>query len=197
MSTESNSPHRALRAAGVYALDPLQVFVPGVVVSDEHDFGIVITATVQPLYQTQIGYQDVSIRILCISQTEYEALETVVARVQEVEHSPAILRYIGVWRKGAEVWLVSERRRQVSVRVLFEHIQFADPESIVSYIVNKTLSALRTLHEDHHINHLSIRPASIYICEDASVCIDDIGIYPVLNVSIRRRRSCSGTKIWP
>ncbi|PXF40344.1 Serine/threonine-protein kinase pakF [Gracilariopsis chorda] len=197
MSTESIASHDALRASGLCTLDPMEVFVPGVVVSDEHDFGTVISATVRPSYQEQIGYQDVSIRILCISESEYEALNTVIARMKDKVHSPAILKYVGVWKRGPEAWLVSERRRQVSARVLFEHIQFADPESIVSYIVNKTLFALRTLHDDHHICHFSIRPASIYICEDASVCIDDIGIYPVLNESVQTRRSCSGTKLWP
>eukprot|EP00737_Agarophyton_chilense_P001572 gb/GEZJ01001767.1/.p1 GENE.gb/GEZJ01001767.1/~~gb/GEZJ01001767.1/.p1 ORF type:complete len:402 (-),score=45.89 gb/GEZJ01001767.1/:1076-2281(-) len=186
-----------LHGTGICAIDPTQIFIPAAVLSDEHDFGTLLSATVHRSYVSQIGFANVSIRILSITAKEADALRAVVQRVKHNIRTPLILSYVGVWKNGSETWLVSERRRQVSVRVLFENIHFADPESIVSHIVNQALSCLRILHQDHLTSHLSVTHSNIYICHDASVCLGDVAVYSVLCASIKSRRSCSGAKLWP
>lgn len=178
--------------------DATQIFIPGPVLADDNEFGTLISASVVEDFVPQLGVSSVSIRILPIGHRHANALRVVTMRISETIKTSDVLRYIGVWEVSAsETWLVSERRRCISVQNLLSNVQSHDIESIVAYVAQRCFTALHTLHTKFGQPHTNLRPENIYLCEDGSICFGDVGVYHILNEALRSRRSLPGVKLWP
>lgn len=178
--------------------DPAQIFIPGPLLSDDNEFGTLISAIVAPEWVAEVGVTSVLIRILPIRPRDASPLRNVITRVSRVVPSDLMLRYIGIWEASPmETWLVSERRKLVSLRSLFASTLSNDTESVVSYVVERCLDALNRIHEDHAQPHLNLCPGNIYLSpEGCSVTFGDVGIYDVLYASLKSRRALPGVKLW-
>lgn len=196
--TSANESYRRNLPSDFSNHDPAQLFIPGPVVSDEDEFGTLISATVADEFVTELGLSKVFIRILPIGYRAAIALRGVVHRIRRRVQDELVLQYIGVWEiSSTETWLVSERRRIVSLRILFASIQSYDVESVVSYIARICLASLQKLHDGHGQPHTNLRPSNIYLSEECVVCFGDVGIYGVLSEHFKSRRSLPGVKLWP
>eukprot|EP00177_Eucheuma_denticulatum_P001308 GFKZ01002370.1.p1 GENE.GFKZ01002370.1~~GFKZ01002370.1.p1 ORF type:complete len:397 (+),score=32.53 GFKZ01002370.1:1238-2428(+) len=178
--------------------DPAQLFIPGPVLSDDNDFGTLISATVAPEWVAEVGVSAVLIRILPIRPRDASALRSVVTKVSSAIPNDLTLRYIGIWEASPmETWLVSERREVVSLRNLFASTSSNDIESVVSYVAERCLDALNRIHENHAQAHLNLCPGNIYLSpEHCAVIFADVGIYDVLYSSLKSRRALPGVKLW-
>lgn len=178
--------------------DATQIFIPGPVLADDNEFGTLISASVVEDFVRQLRVSTVSIRILPIGHRHANALRDVTTRISETIKTPDVLRYIGVWEVSpSETWLVSERRRCISVQNLLSNVHSHDVESIIAYVAQRCFKALHILHTEFSQPHTNLRPGNIYLCEDGSICFGDVGIYHVLSEPLRSRRSLPGVKIWP
>lgn len=177
--------------------DPTQIFIPGPIISDEDEFGTLISASVAEEFVSELGVSLVSIRILPVSSRHAAALRKVVGQISTAVESTAVLKYIGVWEVSqSETWLVSERRRNVSLSSLLKRVWSSDAESLIAYIALQTLRALKNLHRLRQC-HTNLRPENIYLNESGEVCLGEVGIYHVLRESMASRRALPGIKLWP
>lgn len=196
--TSTNESDRKILPSDLSIHDPAQLFIPGPMVSDEDEFGTLISATVAGEYVTELGLSKVFIRILPVGCRAAAALREAVFKVRRRVRNELVLQYIGVWDISPnETWLVSEGRRIVSLKILFASIQSYDIESVVSYIARICLTALQKLHDGYGQPHTYLRPSNIYLSEECVVCFGDVGIYNALSEHLKSRRSLPGVKLWP
>lgn len=200
-------PSMATGKKGMFSLQPSELFTSTTVISDEDEFGTLVSSNVKEGYVNEIGYAKVTSRILPFGAHFTKELDkTVVAISQQTNHAN-VLNYVGVWRcqQDGECWLVSERRNQVSLKALFEAVESTDRESMIAYIAQQILQILDELHNstgDHGsssggISHGYLRPGCIHVCDDGSIYVSDIGIYEVLSEAFRSCRTFPGEKLWP
>lgn len=189
--------HAAETAEDSTTADPTQIFIPGPIISDDDEFGTLISGTVADGFVDELGTRTVTIRILPIGRSVVPALRDAVRHVSETYSSPFVLKYVGVWEVSlTETWLVSERKQNVSVGTLMTNVWSSDTESLIAYIAMRTIAALKSLH-DQRQHHGYLRPLNIYVDEKGNVSFGDVGIYDVVSEALSSRRSLPGIKLWP
>lgn len=196
--TSIDEPHSKRLSPDLSTHDPTHLIIPGPIVSDEDEFGTLISATVADEFIAQLGVSTVFMRILPIGCRAAAALREAVSKVRRRVQNELVLRYVGVWEiSPTETWLLSERKRVVSLKNLFASTLSYDVESVISYVTRMCLSALQKLHEEHGQPHTNLRPGNIYMSENCAVRFGDVGIYHVLSEHLKSRRSLPGMKLWP
>lgn len=182
----------------VFSLEPTQVFMLTRIISDEDEFGTIASAIVQERYVHQIGVPSVTVRILSAPENFATQLRQVVNDVGQRGRLAGVLKYIGVWQcTTGEMWLVSERRNQVSLKRLCEESQLIDMESFIASVVYQVLIILRTMYRECVQAHGYVKAGNIHICKDGSICLSDAGIYSTLSKEFGTRLTTPGMKVWP
>lgn len=173
--------------------DATRIFSPLTLISENDEFGTVVSAVVNPPYNTLFQTNTVTIRILPIG--EHAQFESLINKINPYLDTPYCLRYIGVWNVGSETWIVQERREAVSLADLVASVECADFESVLSYVCFHLLLALQMLHKS--LTHSYINPKTIFLTPDADVLLSDTALYPTLQSLLSSRRSSPGLKLWP
>lgn len=182
----------------IFTLNPAQIFSLRAVLSDDNEFGTIVSATVNHPFIAVLGLSTVTIRILPVSDHHASIITNTVADLSRTLNHPAILKHIGVWKSSSNaLWLVTERRTHVSTATLFDAVHSADIESIIAHIARSVLLILHTLHNHFHIAHDYLRPSTIFLSDNATISLSDAGLYGVLRDSLSSRRSFPGDKLWP
>lgn len=178
--------------------DLTEVFIPGGLIADDNEFGTLISASVTEEFIPRIGAAIVAIRILPVTEDSTRSLQRVVKAISENVRTPRVFNYIGLWNvEPSEMWLVSELKKSVSLHNLFSASRGCDIESMVAYIAKECLLSLQVLHMEHKQPHTYLRPESIHLLQNGSICFSDVGMYHVLFELLPSGRSVPGIKLWP
>lgn len=99
------------------------------------------------------------------ADTKLEALENEIAQMSTLQH-PNIVKYVGTYSKGQELWIVMELMNAGKLTDLLMQTQFNEAE--IATCCREQLVALKYMHENLRI-HRDIKSDNILIDDQGNI----------------------------
>jgi len=125
-------------------------------------------------------------------KTNMKALENEIAMMRLNQH-PAIIRYIGSYFCGHELWIVMEYMAGGSLTELLSYQCLTEPQ--IAAVCKECLMALAYIHHNHRV-HRDIKSDNVLLGSNGAVKLADFGYMAQLTEETNKRHSVVGTPYW-
>lgn len=125
-------------------------------------------------------------------KTNMKALENEIAMMRLTQH-PAIVKYIGSYFCGHELWIVMEFMAGGSLTELLSYRVL--PEPLIAAVSRECLAALAYVHQNHRV-HRDIKSDNVLLQSNGAVKLADFGYMAQLTEEMVKRNSVVGTPYW-
>jgi serine/threonine protein kinase len=139
--------------------------------------------------------QECALKIIKLEEDDTFEEMMIEIQILEICDHANIVKYIGSWKKGDELFIAMELCTGGSATDLYQILEEPLKEPEIMIIMKESLRGLAYLHQKMII-HRDIKASNILLTVDGQVKLTDFGVSAQMNGPADKRRTFIGTPYW-